>query len=493
MYKRILLLFTLFSIYTSGLFAQKDTLRLTLEEAIIRARHESPSAQSARHTFRSAYWGYRYYLANNLPSLTLSSNPYLNRSINKVELADGSMKFVEQNILGTDLTLSLSQKIAFTGGTLSLSTSADRLELLNDHTSSWQTSPINISYSQSLFGYNSLKWDKRIEPLSYKRAKRVYVETMELVASNATSRFFALVQAQSRYHTAQSNYADADTLYRFAQGRYNIGTISEKEMLQLELNRLNEETNRMTARIDVDNCMQELRSYLGIHQDIEIVAEAEPKVPDLHVELEQALELAYANSPDIQSFQIQKLQSESNVAYARANAGLKADIYLRFGLTKTADRFKDAYQDLSQQQYISLGLSLPILDWGRGKGRIRMARSSRDLTNLQIEQAKIDFNQNVINLVQQFNLQAQRVRIAARADETAQRSAEVTRRLYILGQSSVEDLNASISAKDNARSSYLSSINTFWSLYYTLRSITLYDFERNIMLEDGLNVRDIVK
>ena len=38
-------------------------------------------------------------------------------------------------------------------------------------------------------------------------------------------------------------------------------------MLQLELNRLTEETNRMNARIEMDNCMQELRSYLGIQED----------------------------------------------------------------------------------------------------------------------------------------------------------------------------------------------------------------------------------
>lgn len=38
-------------------------------------------------------------------------------------------------------------------------------------------------------------------------------------------------------------------------------------MLQLELNRLTEETNRMNARIEMDNCMQELRSYLGIQEE----------------------------------------------------------------------------------------------------------------------------------------------------------------------------------------------------------------------------------
>lgn len=181
-----------------------------------------------------------------------------------------------------------------------------------------------IGYRQSLFGYNSLKWDKRIEPVRYQEAKKSYVETLELVSANAINKFFALATAQSNYDIASFNYANADTLYRYAQGRYNIGTITENEMLQLELNRLTEETNRMNARIEMDNCMQELRSYLGIQEDRELRVRINSQVPDFSVNLDEALALAYENSPDIQAMKRRKLESESAVARPRANAGLKA-------------------------------------------------------------------------------------------------------------------------------------------------------------------------
>ncbi len=443
-------------------------------------------------------------------------------------------------------------------------------------------SPVSFWYRQSLFGYNSLKWDRRIEPVRYQEAKKSYVETLELVSANAIHKFFALATAQSDYDIASFNYANADTLYRYAQGRYNIGTITENEMLQLELNRLTEETNRMNACIEMDNCMQELRSYLGIHEDRELrvlvspqvpdfsvnLNEAlvlayenspdiqtmerrssylgihedrelrvlvSPQVPDFSVNLNEALVLAYENSPDIQTMERRKLESESAVAKARANAGLKADIYLRFGLTQTADKLPEAYRNLLDQQYVSIGISLPILDWGRGKGQVRVARSNRDLTqtadklpeayrNLldqqyvsigislpildwgrgkgqvrvarsnrdlvytQVEQSRTDFELNVRKLVKQFNLQTQRVRIAARTDETAQRRSEVARKLYLLGKSTILDLNASISEKDSARRNYISALYNYWSLYYTLRSMTLYDFERNTMLTEDYHL-----
>ena len=448
MYKKILLLLiacgTLITID-----AQEHTMELTLGQTIERARRQSPDAQTAQHSFRSAYWNYKYYRANYLPALKLTSDPYLNRAINKITMSDGSVKFVEQNLLSTDLTLSLTQNIPWTGGTL-------------------------------------------FEPLRYQEAKKTYVETLELVAANATQKFFALATAQSNYEIASTNYANADTLYTYAQGRYNIGTITENEMLQLELNKLTEETNRMNAHIEVENCMQELRSYLGIQEDILIKVDVSDHVPNLHIDLSTALITARQNSPDILDMQRRKLESESRVASARANAGLKADLYLRFGLTQTGNKLKDAYHNPLDQQYVTLGISLPILDWGRGKGQVRVARSNRDLTYTQVEQDKTDFELNVRKLVKQFNLQSQRVHIAARTDETAQRRADVARRLYILGKSTVLDLNASISEKDAARRNYITALYNYWSLYYTLRSITLYDFEVDAPLTETERIEEVM-
>ena len=288
---------------TELLAAQDQTTELSLEQVVKIARLESPDAQTARHSFRSAYWNYKYYRANYLPTLNLTSDPNLNRAINKITMGDGSVKFVEQNLLNTDLTLNLSQNIPWTGGSLFLETSAQRMDLFSEHKYSWQTSPIMIGYRQSLFGYNSLKWDKRIEPVRYQEAKKSYVETLELVSANAINKFFALATAQSNYDIASFNYANADTLYRYAQGRYNIGTITENEMLQLELNKLTEQTNCLNAQIEVDDYIQSLRSYLGISENINLVVIPDDSIPHFTVDVNEAMQLAFQNNPDISAFE----------------------------------------------------------------------------------------------------------------------------------------------------------------------------------------------
>jgi outer membrane protein TolC len=294
-----------------------------------------------------------------------------------------------------------------------------------------------------------------------------------------------LASAQTNLDIASSNYASADTLYRYAEGRYNIGTITENEMLQLEINKLSEETNLINARFELEEQMQKFRSFLGIQQEMDLKVITEENVPQFQVPLDEALKMAFENSPDIENYELRKLQSKSNLASAKANAGLKADLYVQFGLSQTGDKFSDSYRNPMNQQYASIGLSIPILDWGRGKGRIRMAKSNLELTNIQVEQGLKDFELNVVRMVRQFNLQAQYMEIAAKKARTADRRFEVAKRLYLLGKSTILDLNSAITEKDSSLRSYVSSLQNYWSLYYGLRSMTGYDFERNQKIEEN--------
>ncbi|MCR5312790.1 MAG: TolC family protein, partial [Bacteroidaceae bacterium] len=129
------------------------------------------------------------------------------------------------------------------------------------------------------------------------------------------------------------------------------------------------------------------------------------------------------------------------------------------------------------QEYVTVSVSLPLLDWGRGRGQVKVARSNLDLTETTIEQGMRDFHHNIHRIVMQFNMQGRKVTIASKTDRQAEHRYEVARRLYVLGRSTILDLNAAISAKDAARRNYIYAQQTFWTLYYTIRSMTGYDFQ----------------
>lgn len=486
--KRIISIFLTIALCQGINASDSDTLTLGLKDMIGIAQQQSPSAQSARNAFLAAYWNYRYHRANYLPSLTLTSSPYINKEMNKITQSDGTAMFIKQDQFGADLTLKVNQNISFTGGSLFLKSTLNRLDELQNKTTAYSSQPLVIGYEQSLFGYNSLKWDKRIEPIRYREAKKQYTETLEIISATACNYFFSLAAAQTELEMARQNFASADTLYSMAQGRYKIGTITENEMLQLEINRLNEETNVMDAEIRLKEVMQSVRSFLGLEQAIELRLVMPDSVPQFEVPLSQAMQLAHENSPDPEYYKRIVKESESNLSYAKANAGLRAELYVQFGLSQTGRDLSTSYRNLMNQEYASVSVSLPILDWGRGKGRVKVAKSQLALTNTQAEQGMNDFNQNVQKLVLQFNMQARKVHIASLTDKRAEQRHAVAKRLYIMGRSSILDLNSSVNEKNSAKRNSISAMSTYWSLYYTLRSMTAFDFENNMALSEALPI-----
>ena len=175
----------------SMLAAEPDTLMLGLQDAIRLAQQQSPSAQSARNTFLSAYWNYRYFNANYLPSVTLSTSPYINKAMNKITQSDGTSVFMQQDQFGTDVTLKVNQNISLTGGSLFMKSTLNRLDEFQNKTTAYSSQPILIGYQQSLFGYNTLKWDKRIEPIRFREAKKQYAESLEIISATVCHHFFS--------------------------------------------------------------------------------------------------------------------------------------------------------------------------------------------------------------------------------------------------------------------------------------------------------------
>lgn len=465
-----------------------DTLSIDLSTGILMALEQSPSARSARHSFLSSHWSYRNFKANYLPWVNLTSTPNVNNVINKITQSDGTIRFIQQSHFSGDISLSINQNIALTGGTLFLSSGLNYLREFNENTNMFSSVPVSVGYSQNLFGYNSLKWDKRIEPLRYTYAKKNYAEAIELVSAQACNHFFSLASAISEVETARSNFASADTLYRMAQGRYKIGTITENEMIQLEIRRLTQETVVMDAEISLEERLQSFRSFLGLAQDTPVSLVLPDSVPLFEVPFGRALELAMQNSPDPTYYELNKREAESNLAVAKANSGLRADIYLKLGLSQTGDNVAQAYRHPLSQEYGSISLSLPVLDWGRGKGRVKLAKSNLELTQIRSKQGMDDFRQNVQKLVSQFNMQGRKVNIARLTEQRAEDRYNVAMRLYIMGQTSLLELNDAIAERNSSRRSYISSISTFWTLYYTLRSLTGYDFQTNRPLSEQLPI-----
>ena len=483
MKSKILLFITI--VFSSILLAQEK--QLTLEEAIELAKEQSPNALISRHQFRSSYWEYKTYRRGLLPELSFEGViPSLNRAYKSVTDPDnGTEYYVGQSYISYEGNLTLNQVVGLTGGNVFLQSGLRQTVNYTDSSSfnNYLSTPINIGFNQPLFRYNKYKWDKKIEPLKYETAKKEYLETVENVSITTINYFFNLLVAQVDYKIAQINVSNYDTLFKVAQGRYNLGRIGEDEVLQMELSLLKAESALEKKAMDLDDAMFRLKSFLRIKDDMDLKLVPPQPAYFEDVNKDLALEKALKNSSTPLDQQRRLLEAQATVNQARTDYGLNANLYAVFGPTQTAPLLEDAYNNPQDQQQLTLGLQVPILDWGQRKGKIKMAQSNEELVKTSVEQEQIDFAQSIYLKVAEFNIQQNQLLIAAKSDTIAQKSFEVSKNRYLIGKIGVTELNISQNETDMARVGYIRALQSYWITYFNLRKSTLYDFQRKFDLD----------
>ena len=177
--------------------------------------------------------------------------------------------------------------------------------------------------------------------------------------------------------------------------------------------------------------------------------------------------------------QQQKLQQDQNVKRVKSETGLNTSVFAMYGLSRSSEAFNDVYGQPDKSQRFSVGINFPIADWGRTKGRVSMAKSNREVILATIKQERIDFEMDVVQSVLEFNLQAKQVNNAAKADTVARMGYDVSFQRFLIGKINIVNLNIASSDQENARIAYLNRLRDYWTSYFRIRSLTLYDFEKN--------------
>jgi len=458
----------------------QEKIILSLPEVIDIASQQSIDAFRNKNMYLASYWEYRFYKAERLPGITLSTNPldfyrYRRKEYNWETNED---EYRLREFFDSDISISATQNVALTGGQFFLQSDIGMVKNLGgDKTTSFNATPISIGFRQELNGYNRLKWQSKIEPLKFEKAKKEFIQDVEDLKIKSTTRFFGLINAQIQKGIAEMNYANDDTLYKISRGRFQVGTVTQDELLERELRLLTSEQALNMAILEEQRAQAMLNSFLGLPKETIIECIVPSEIPDLKIDAQLAVVESLKNNPEMLDQEQRKLEQDENVAQARSEKGLNTSLYAVYGLSQSSEEFSEVYTEPDKTQIFTLGLNIPIVDWGRGKGRFSMAKSNREVALATLRQERIDFEQDVYQSVLEFNLQADQVNTAAKADTVAKMGYDVTFQRFLIGKIDVVKLNIASTDQENARMAYLSRLRDYWTAYYRLRSLTLFDFE----------------
>jgi len=468
--------------YALGAISQRQQT-LTLQQSIEIACDSSLQSFREKNLYMAGYWAHRSFKAARLPSLTLKMTPIqYNRDFTQRYDSNANMDvYRKQQSFYSSGNLSIQQNFDLTGGTFFIDSELGFFRNFGDETySQFSSVPIRIGYSQSLFGFNEFKWEKKIEPLKYEKAKKQFLYSREEISETVIELFFNLAMAQAEYDMAKENVTSSDTLFNIGQERFKIASISQADMLTLKLDAINSKNTLKNAGLTLKKAHFNFTSFLNLDDDksIDIIL---PQRPDnLVIPIDDALQYAKENNPDYLESRQEILEAEREVERTRKSSAFDASFYASIGFNQVADNLRGVYRNPLQQDILRIGLTIPILDWGVRKGKVNMARNNLNVSKISVMQKEVNLEQEIIMTVDEFSIQQDMISSAEEALKLATTAYNATKQRFIIGKSDINSLTLSLNRQKDAQKNYILALQSYWQSYYRIRKLTLYDFEKKV-------------
>ena len=342
--------------------------------------------------------------------------------------------------------------------------------------SQFSSIPFQIGYSQNLLGYNAYRWERKIEPLKYEQARQELIYNIESLSGTVVDYFFGLALAQANYDLAVRNAAATDTLCRVGERKYAIAAISQADLLTLRLDAVNARNSLQNARIELQRAMHTLTSYLGLDKET-VINLTLPSVPELRtIDVDEALAYAKANNPTLLAHEQNILEARQTVDRTSKELYFNASVNASVGFNQVGEHITDAYHRPLAQNVVTIGVSVPLVDWGVRKGKLNMARGNLSVVETAAQQEEVSIEQEVTMAVGDSYVQHGLIESAGQAVQLAELAYTQTHRRFLIGEADVNALLLAQNRKQTAEQNYIGALRCFWQTYYKLRRLTLHDF-----------------
>lgn len=470
-----------------------SAIELTLEKVIELANDSSLMAFRYRNMYQANYWQYVSFRADRLPSLSLTATPakYYRYMTQRYDSEQNIDVYRQQQMFSASAGLEVTQNFDLLGGSFYLETDLEYMRNfgLNKYTQ-YSSIPIRIGYRQSLLGFNTFKWERKIEPLRYEKAKKELIYNMESVSEQAVTYFFALALAQAELRLAEENVASCDTLYVIGERRFKIAAISRADLLTLELDKVNARNTLENCRIALKRATFSLASFLGMDKNTEIELQMPGRPMAIDIPVNVALAMAKENNPTQLGHRQTILEGERDLNRAKVESRFNASVNASVGFNQVADNLSGAYRSPLRQDLVSISVSVPLIDWGVRKGKVNMARNNLNVSKIAARQDELSIEEDIIMTVSDYEVRQRLIASASEALDLAETAYAQTRQRFIIGKADINSITLSLNRRQEAAKNYILALQNFWLSHYKIRRLTLHDFEFDIPLTEKLELKN---
>lgn len=261
------------------------------------------------------------------------------------------------------------------------------------------------------------------------------------MVSQVKQAFYAVLLAKEAYSVYKEVYDNAQKNFEDIEKKYNVGKASEFEYLRAKVNVNNAEPEVFSAENAVVLAIWQLKAIMGIDLATEI--DVEGSLSDYSNELVASLTpaadtVSFENNTTLLQLRLQDEMLSRTIKMTKFQYIPTLSASFAYNYMAMGNTF-----DMNWNPYsvVALSLNIPIFDGFSKHNNIRQYQKTQDILRLNIEDAERNLNIALENYRDKMNTSVKRYTAAEATLEMAQKSYNISEKMYEVGKATLVELN----------------------------------------------------
>jgi outer membrane protein TolC len=463
-------------IFNATAFSQEG---LTLEQSLDVAELNSPSMQKTRLNLIRNEENLNAQNASLKSQFSLTLNPLeytQTRDFNELISQWNSQKTTEsygnftimQPIVLTDARISLSNRFGY----------YDSYSEYTGTTTAGFSNNVSLNLDQPLFTYNRTKMALKELQYALENAQLNYAIQLLSLEMQVSRAFYYVYQQQQSLDIANQAFQNMQKSYEVSRNKVDAGISPKEEMFQAELNLATARSDYENKQVALENAKDDFKILIGMSLYDDVIVIPNIAVDTVGVDIAFAIDKGLYNRMELRQRKIDIELSQFDLIQTKALNEFKGNLGVSVGIFGDNKNVADVYANPTDNESVSLSLTIPLWDWGERKSRIKASEATIKSTNISLEEEQNNIILSIRKIYRNLLNLRNQIEIARQNVVNAQLTYDLNLERYRNGDLTGMDLNLFQNQLSEKQLTYTNSLISYKLELLNLKIQTLYDFEK---------------
>ena len=260
------------------------------------------------------------------------------------------------------------------------------------------------------------------------------------MVSQVKQAFYAVLLAKEAYDVYKEVYDNALKNFEDIEKKYNVGKASEFEYLRAKVNVNNSEPEIYSAENAVVLAIWQLKAIMGVDlaTEIDVIGALSDYANEMTVSLASSETVSFENNTNLLQLQLQDEMLSRTIKMTKYQYIPTLSASFSYNYMAMGNTFNMNWNPYS---IVALSLNIPIFDGFAKHNNIRQYQKTQDILRLNIEDVERNLNIALENYRDKMNTSIKRYTAAEATLEMAQKSYNISEKMYELGKATLVELN----------------------------------------------------